>query len=212
MANESARRKRVLGEKGVGVRGRSESVAKKSLKGEGRITSSKPAKKTARVAGPQTVYAADHGQMTAFHHMQRASVVMSLMEKGTGKDLRRLLERGVKLYRKAMEEEVKEKTVLRAIGVLRAVEHLSMAGLYSARRKHRQKVTPPTPKWLAKVIAETGHRLEQIEHEERGKGADLFPVTVTLLRQAEDKDLDAHLAFELAMAADALCFALENGL
>jgi hypothetical protein len=37
-------------------------------------------------------------------------------------------------------------------------------------------------------------------------------VTVELLRQAEDADLDAHLAFELAMAADALCFALENGL
>jgi hypothetical protein len=54
--------------------------------------------------------------------------------------------------------------------------------------------------------------LEQIEHEERGKGTDLFPVTVELLRQAEDADLDAHLAFELAMAADALCFALENGL
>jgi hypothetical protein len=150
--------------------------------------------------------------MTAFHHMQRASVVMSLMEKGTGKDLRRLLEQGVKLYRRAMEEEVKEKTVLRAIGVLRAVEHLSMAGLYAARRKHRQKVAPPTPEWLGKVIAEIDHRLEQMENRQRGKGTDLFPVTVKLLREAADRDLDAHLAFELAMAADALCFALENGL
>ena len=210
MANESVRRKKVVfGGKGAGG---AVSASRKPRKGAGRPVSSKPAKKTTRVARPQAVYAADHGQMTAFHHMQRASVVMSLMEKGTGKDLRRLLERGVKLYRKAMEEEVKEKTVLRAIGVLRAVEHLSMAGLYAARRKHRQKVTSPTPKWLAKVIAETDHRLEQIEHQERGKGTDLFPVTVQLLRQAEDKDLDAHLAFELAMAADALCFALENGL
>jgi hypothetical protein len=210
MANESARRKRVvLGGKQAG---RTASVSKKPLKRAGKPGSSKQAKKTTRIATPQTVYAADHGQMTAFHHMQRASVVMSLMEKGTGKDLRQLLERGVKLYRKAMEEEAKEKTVLRAIGVLRAVEHLSMAGLYAARRKHRQKVTPPTPKWLAKVIAETDGRLEQIEHRERGKGTNLFPVTVELLRQAEDADLDAHLAFELAMAADALCFALENGL
>jgi hypothetical protein len=150
--------------------------------------------------------------MTAFHHMQRASVVMSLMEKGSGKDLRTLLERGVKLYRKAMEEEAKEKTVLRAIGVLRAVEHLSMAGLYAARRKHRQKVTSPTPEWLAKVIAQTDHRLEEMEHQDRGKGSDLFPVTVELLRQSEDADIDAHLAFELAMAADALCFAMENEL
>ena len=208
MANESAR----ISKKRAGVRGRAASVPKKPLKRIGRPASSTPAKKTARVARPQKVYAADHGQMTAFHHMQRASVVMSLMEKGTGKDLRQLLERGVKLYRKAMEEEAKEKTVLRAIGVLRAVEHLSMAGLYAARRKHRQKVTSPTPEWLAKVIAETDQRLEQIEHQERSKGTNLFPVTVELLRQAEGKELDAHLAFELAMAADALCFALENGL
>ena len=151
--------------------------------------------------------------MTAFHHMQRASVVISLMEKGTGEDLRDLLKRGVKLYRKASRGGCAEnKFVLRAIGVLRAAEHLSLAGLYAARAKHRQKVASPTPEWLAKVIAETEQRLETIEHEERGKGTDLFPVTVELLRQAEDADHDAHLAFELAMAADALCFALENGL
>jgi hypothetical protein len=206
MTNESARRKRVV------LGGKAASVPKEPAKKTGRSASSKRAKKATKVARPRAAYAADHGQMTAFHHMQRAAVVMSLMEKGTGKDLRELLERGVKLYRKAMEEEAKEKIVLRAIGVLRAVEHLSMAGLYAARRKHRQKVTSPTPEWLAKVIAETDHRLEQIEHQERGKGTDLFPVTVELLRQAEDADLDAHLAFELAMAADALCFALENGL
>ncbi len=213
MANESARRKKVvLGGKRDGARGTAASVPKKPGNRAGRSASTKQAKKTARVLRPATVYAFDHGQMTAFHHMQRASVVMSLMEKGTGKDLRRLLERGVKLYRKAMEEEGKEETVLRAIGVLRAAEHLSMAGLYAARRKHRQKVTAPTPEWLAIVVAQTDHRLEQIEDEERGKGANLFPATVELLRQAEDPKLDAHLAFELAMAADALCFALENGL
>jgi type I site-specific restriction endonuclease len=161
---------------------------------------------------PRPVYAADHGLMTAFHHMQRASVVMSLMEEDTGEDLRDLLKRGVKLYRKAVEDDAKNKFVLQAIGVLRATEHLSMAGLYAARSKHKQKATSPTPEWLAKVIAETDHRLDQIEEEERGKGTDLFPVTVQLLREAEDADLDAQLAFELAMAADALCFALENGL
>jgi hypothetical protein len=173
----------------------------------------KTAKRVGNLAAPRVVYAADHGLMTAFHHMQRASVVMSLMEKGTGKDLRRLLERGVKLYRKAIEDDDTEnKFVLRAIGVLRAAEHLSMAGLYAARRKHRQKVTAPTPEWLAKVVAQTDHRLEQVRHLERGKGTDLFPVTVELLRQAEAADIDAQLAFELAMAADALCFALEHGL
>jgi type I site-specific restriction endonuclease len=175
------------------------------------------AKKAAKHVGKKAVearavYAADHGLMTAFHHMQRASVVMSLMEEGTGEDLRDLLERGVKLYRKAMEVDAAEKIILRAIGVLRATEHLSMAGLYAAREKHKQKVASPTPEWLAKVITETDNRLEKIEHEERGKGTNLFPVTVELLRQAEDADHDAHLAFELAMAADALCFALEHGL
>jgi hypothetical protein len=118
----------------------------------------------------------------------------------------------VKLYRKAVEDDAKNKFVLQAIGVLRATEHLSMAGLYAARVKHKQKVTSPTPEWLAKVTAESDRRLEQIKHLERSKGTDLFPVTVELVRRAEGSDHDAHLAFELAMAADALCFALESGL
>ncbi|HXC97603.1 MAG TPA: hypothetical protein VNU92_18020 [Edaphobacter sp.] len=174
----------------------------------------KPARKSngTQPTRARTVYAVDHGLMTAFHHMQRASVVMSLMEKGSGEDLRDLLKRGVTLYRKAMEGNAEHKIVLRAIGVLRATEHLSMAGLYAARDKHKQKVASPTPEWLSKVIAETDRRMEQVKHADRGKGTDLFPVTVELLRQAENKELDAQLAFELAMAADSLCFALENGL
>ena len=139
-------------------------------------------------------------------------MVISLMEKNTGDDLRDLLERGVKLYRKATEGEAENKFVLRAIGVLRAAEHLSLAGLYEARKKHKQKVASPSTEWLQRFIAEADQRLEKIEHAERGKGTDLFPVTVELLRQAEDADHDAQLAYELAMAADALCFALENGL
>ncbi|MGH9596479.1 MAG: hypothetical protein ACRD3K_06750 [Edaphobacter sp.] len=186
---------------------------KSSMRKKAGVSAKKRAKHVGNLTAPRVVYAADHGLMTAFHHMQRASVVMSLMEKGSGKDLRGLLERGVKLYRKAIEEEDAEnKFVLRAIGVLRAAEHLSMAGLYAARRKHRQKVTAPTPEWLVKVVAETGRRLEQVRRLERGKGTDLFPVSEELLRQAEAADIDAQLAFELAMAADSLCFALEHGL
>ncbi|WP_158943053.1 hypothetical protein [Granulicella sp. S190] len=199
------------------VRKESGSALKKHAKKLVKNSTKKRIKKTTKHIGGKAVattviYAADHGLMTAFHHMQRASVVISLMEKGTGEDLRDLLNRGVKLYRKATEGEDGNKFVLRAIGVLRAAEHLSLAGLYAARDKHRQKVASPPPAWLEKFIAGTDHRLEKIEHAERGKGADLFPVTVELLRQAEDSDHDAHLAFELAMAADALCFALENGL
>jgi hypothetical protein len=153
----------------------------------------------------------DEGLRTAFHHMQRASVVVSLMEKGTGEDLRDLLARGVKLYSKASEEGG-EKTLLKSIGLLRAAEHLALAGLYTARHKHRQKVAEPRPEWLAELIAGTNGRLENVADGERGKGPDLFPVTVEMLRQAEEADHDPHLAYELAMAADALCFALENGL
>jgi hypothetical protein len=223
MANDIVRRgKRDMSRKGEAIvaadaRSAPKKHAKKAVKHAKKHAAKKHAKKAVgrksdKVGRSIAAYATDHGLMTAFHHMQRASVVMSLMEKGTGEDLRDLLERGVKLYRKALEDDAGNKFVLRAIGVLRAAEHLSMAGLYAARDKHRQKVASPTPEWLAKVIAETDHRLEQIEHEERGKGTNLFPVTVELLRQAEDAEIDAHLAFELAMAADALCFALENGL
>jgi hypothetical protein len=218
MAKDVARRKKVRPGRSEGIaRAKAGFTPKKRGKKTARPAAQKQSEKAAKhgadkVVRPRVVYAADYGLMTAFHHMQRASVVMSLMEEGTGEDLRELLKRGVKLYRKAVEDDAKNKFVLRAIGVLRAAEHLSMAGLYAARAKHKQKATSPTPEWLAKVIAETDHRLEQIEHEERGKGPDLFPVTVELLRQAEDADHDAHLAFELAMAADALCFALENGL
>jgi hypothetical protein len=187
--------------------------AKKHTKKHTKKHAKKAAKPVAaKGAGTGVVYTSDYGLMTAFHHMQRASVVVSLMEKGTGEDLRDLLKRGVKLYEKAIEGEAGNKHVLRAIGVLRAAEHLSMAGLYAARTKHRQKVTSPTPDWLQKVITETGRRLQSVEGLERGKGTDLFPATVELLRQAETSDHDAHLAFELAMATDALCFALENGL
>ncbi len=56
-------------------------------------------KKTDRSASPTARNAKDRGLMTAFHHMQRASAVMSLVEKGKGKDLRKLLDQGVKLYR-----------------------------------------------------------------------------------------------------------------
>lgn len=217
MADEIVRRgkKEILGKNKAVVKTEGGKALKKHAKKAAKHAkkhAKKSVKHAKKAAGSKGGYAVDHGLMTAFHHMQRASVVMSLMEEGTGEDLWALLERGVKLYRKAVEDDAKKKVILRAIGVLRAAEHLSMAGLYAAREKHRQKVASPTPEWLAKVIAETDHRLEKIEHEERGRGTDLYPVTVELLRQAEDADHDAHLAFELAMAADALCFALENGL
>ena len=212
MANKSAQTKKSSGS-GVAAKSRAASVRPKKA-----ATKAKSAgaggrvKKADKSASPTAMYAKDRGLMTAFHHMQRASVVISLMEKGKGKDLRKLLDRGVKLYRKAIAEGDKTQFVLCAIGVLRATEHLSIAGLYLARRKHRQRVSSPTPEWLGRLMVETGHRLGELEGTERGKGNELYGVTEELLRQAQDPKIDAHLTFELAMAADALCFALESGL
>jgi hypothetical protein len=177
----------------------------------------KHAKKAAKHAGEKHAPLKHGGSQgggvrTAFHHMQRASVVISLMEKGTGEDLRDLLDRGVKLYEHALEGKGGDATILKAIGVLRAAEHLALAGLYAARHKHRQKVDAPTGPWLDGFMAETNQRLKQVEGKERSKGPDLLPVAEELVRQAEDSEDDPHLAFELVMAADALCFALENGL
>jgi len=214
MATGNVRRKNAKSSKGSAIT-RSKTMTrptKRAVNAIRKAVKKHKAKRVTQVVRPRVVYAADYGLMTAFHHMQRASVVISLMKKGTGEDLKELLGRGVKLYRKAMEGEDQNKFVLRAIGVLRAAEHLSLAGLYAARQKHKQKVVSPSPAWLEKFIAEADRRLEKIQHAERGKGTDLFPVTVELLRQAEDSDHDAQLAYELAMAADALCFALENGL
>jgi hypothetical protein len=191
--------------------------AKKAAKHAAKHAAKKHAKKAAKHSGEKTAGLAQmdgrrEDLLTAFRHMQRASVVISLMEKGTGEDLRDLLERGVKLYEGAVKDEAGDRKVLRAVGVLRAAEHLSLAGLYAARHKHRQKMASPAPKWLGEFIVETDRRLEKVEGKERSKGPDLYPVSVELLRQAEDADHDPHLATELAMAAEALCSALESGL
>jgi hypothetical protein len=190
--------------------------AKKAAKHAAKHAGKKHAKTAAKHVGEKVASSFAGGRreglLAAFHHMQRASVVISLMEKGTGEDLRDLLERGVKAYESAAKDDDGEQKILCAVGLLRAAEHLSLAGLYAARHKYRQKMGSPAPKWLEEFIAETERRLEKVEGLKRSKGPDLYPVSVELLRQAEDADHDPHLASELAMAAEALCSALENGL
>jgi hypothetical protein len=218
MANKSVMRKNELTGKGKDLEKAAHGAAKKHAKKAAKKHAVKHAKKAKHVAGSEVVaFAVDdsrqqQGLRTAFHHMQRASVVISLMEKGTGEDLRDLLARGVKLYERASEGDAEERIMLRAIGLLRAAEHLALAGLYAARDRYRQKVDAPDKAWQAEFMAEIGGRLERIEGAKRDKGPDLFPATVEMLRQAEDAEGDPHMAYELAMSADALCFALENGL
>lgn len=184
--------------------------AKKAAKKSAKKAGKKAAKKSSSSASSLKSGSAQGGLRTAFHHMQRAAVVISLMEKGSGEDLRELLERGVKLYEKALEGD--DAAVLKAVGLLRAAEHLALAGLYDARHKHRAKVEPPRGPWLESFAAETSARLGQVEGKGRGKGKDVFPGAEELVRRALEAAGDPHLAWELAMAADALCFALESGL
>jgi hypothetical protein len=64
----------------------------------------------------------------AFHHLHRAAAVISLLEKDSGGDLRMLLEHGIDLYRSATGAQRAEGVVRCAFGILRAAEHLGMAG------------------------------------------------------------------------------------
>ena len=131
MATRNVVRKNVKSSKGSAIT-RSKTMTrptKRAVNAIRKAVKKHKAKRVTQVVRPTVVYAADYGLMTAFHHMQRASVVISLMEKGTGKDLRGLLERGVKLYQQAVKEDAENKLILGALGILRAAEHLSLAGL-----------------------------------------------------------------------------------
>ena len=142
----------------------------------------------------------------AFHHLQRAAAVISLLEQESGGDLRMLLEEGIKSYRKATEG--KSGT---ALDLLRAAEHLAMAGLYAARASHRLDVVPPSSDELERLLRKTGHHLDSLELPElEGFEADLPAMAEELLHRAEAAaDEDPHLAWELVMAAESLCAALD---
>ncbi len=76
----------------------------------------------------------------AFHHLQRASAVISLIEPESGGDLKLLLHAGIEIYREvapAKKHEQDEDRVACAVGLLAAAEHLAMAGLYAARGVHQ---------------------------------------------------------------------------
>jgi poly(3-hydroxyalkanoate) synthetase len=101
--------------------------AKKAVKKHAKKATKKHVTKAAKHVGQKAVALKGSGMggevlVAAFHHMQRASVVISLMEKGTGEDLRDLLARGVKLYEKALEGHSEETKALRVMGVLKATE------------------------------------------------------------------------------------------
>jgi hypothetical protein len=148
----------------------------------------------------------------AFHHLQRAAAVISLLEKESGGDLRGLLEMGAEVYRRAAEVNSAKAIARQAVGLLAAVEHLGMAGLYSARVEFRVEVSPPTGRKVEKRLRELQPRLERLGQPSRDEAQMLLALAWELLRRADAAGDDSHMEFELAMAADGLCEALEEGL
>jgi hypothetical protein len=148
----------------------------------------------------------------AFHHLHRAGAVISLLEKDSGGDLKMLLEHGIDLYRSASGSRRTVSTVRCAFGLLRAAEHLGMAGLYSARSNHRAKVPPPPESEVRAHLEALGPRLDGLPKNQRDGARRLEAMAKELLRRAEAASHDPHLEYELTMAADGICMALEEGM
>jgi hypothetical protein len=149
----------------------------------------------------------------AFHHLRRASSVISLLEAETGGDLRALLEHGIEVYRSATATKPAKGSVRCAAGLLRAAEHLGMAGLYSARKEHRVEVGGvPYRSDVEHHLDTLGGRLDGLSERKRNHASRLEEMARELLRQAGLAGDDPHLEYELTMAADGICTALEAGL
>lgn len=152
----------------------------------------------------------------AFHHLQRASAVISLIEPESGGDLKLLLHAGIEVYREvtaAKKHEQDEDRVACALGLLAAAEHLAMAGLYAARGVHQLAIEPPSTKELEDRLEDLTERLDEAgETRRKGYPARLIEMARELLVRAEGADHDPHLAYELTMAVDGLAKALEAGL
>jgi hypothetical protein len=146
----------------------------------------------------------------AFHHLRRAVAVISLVEQDSGGDLRGLLEQGVELYRRAAEPGAHKKLAGQALGLLAATEHMGLAGLYSARIEFRLEVPGPPPGAMEEHLRKLRGRLELLGRPERGQAEMLLGAAWELLRRADAAGDDPHLEWELGLAAEGLCLALEE--
>ncbi len=150
--------------------------------------------------------------LKAFHHLQRASAVISLIEPESGGDLKVLLHHGIERYRAAAASNRPAKGHGRsALGLLRAAEHLAMAGLYAARGVHQLNIETPPADVLEEQSRSLGRRFSKVNPAE-AYGQRLHAMAVELLKRAEAAEDDPHLAWELVMGADGICFALETGI
>jgi hypothetical protein len=151
----------------------------------------------------------DKALRKAFHHMQRASVVISLVDKAAGGDLAEFLAKGIELFEVAVRVGGKHGSSDAALGVLRAAEHLGMAGLYAARVEYRADVEAPADEKAAKRLKKLKDRVGEISVAQEGYWMRVRSMALELLRRAEASEDDPHMQWELSVAADGLCDALE---
>jgi hypothetical protein len=216
-------------ERRVGIRGAKKAAKKGAKKGAKHAIEKHAGKKAAKEAAkkaakkvPAKVAALKHDPREdreskgsqlgrAFHHLQRAAAVISLVEPDSGGDLRGLLEQGVERYRLAAEKGAGKKLAGQAFGVLAAAEHMALAGLYSARLEFRLEVPEPPAGAIEEHLRTLRGRLETLGRPERQQAEMLLGAAWELLRRADAAGDDPHLEWELAMAAEGLCVALESG-
>jgi hypothetical protein len=151
----------------------------------------------------------DKALRKAFHHMQRASVVISLVDKAAGGDLADFLAKGIELFAVAVRVGGKHGSSDAALGVLRAAEHLGMAGLYAARVDYRADVEAPADEKATKRLKKLKDRVGEISVAQEGYWMRVRSMALELLRRAEASGDDPHMQWELSAAADGLCDALE---
>ncbi len=98
----------------------------------------------------------------AFHHLQRASAVISLLEADSGGDLRTLLGHAVRVYRIASSGKANGGAEDAAWGLARGAEHLALAGLYLARKEHATGLPAPGPEEADRRLGKARKRLNKV--------------------------------------------------
>jgi hypothetical protein len=202
-------------------------AAKKAAKHPGKKAAKKTAKKAAKKSATHTDSAkllhgvenqsSNFGKHSvelahAFHHLQRSAAIISLLEHDTGGviEFDAVVEEQAEIT--AAVEKPKGKDVRSAHGVLRAAEHLGMAGLYAARADYRIQVTPPSRAEIARLLNKLRPRLDKLSTSTREMASRLEAMAREVLRRAEGSSHDPHMEFELTMAADGITSALEEGI
>ena len=145
---------------------------------------------------------------TAAYALHRAVALISLLREESGGDLRMLLDRGVACYEEAVSGHGRG-SAQQACGLLRAAEHLGMAGLYEARREFAVEVAEAQTSLVVEVRQSLRKRLDALNDEDV-EVKRLVRMARELARRAEATEDDAHMEYELLMAAHWICFAFEG--